>query len=96
LRYTRQLNFQLQPNKWASDQERAMPKQKVHIANYDLHEPLWLPIATKLRAHGWSYKDIALICEVHRTTVGAWLDPADRQRRRTYDRQKAERERASD
>ena len=39
-----------------------MPKQKVHIANYDPHEPLWLPIATKLRAHGWSYKDIALIC----------------------------------
>ena len=73
-----------------------MPKQKVHIANYETHEPLWLPIATKLRAHGWSYKDIALICEVDRTTVGAWLDPADRQRRRTYDRQKAERERASD
>ena len=39
--------------------------------------------------------------EVHRTTVAAWLDPADRQRRRTYERQryerqKAERERASD
>ena len=78
-----------------------MPKQKVHIANYDPPEPLWLPIAIKLRAYGWTYKEIALICEVHPTTVAAWLDPADRQRRRTYERQryerqKAERERASD